>query len=120
MTRGPEQRLPNYYAALGLLQDADDAAIKKAYRGLAKDLHPDKNPDPQARERFVEVSKAYDVLSDPRERSFYDTEWKFEQRTRSTQTAERPYAATQSTARPEQYQTSSSTSTNSRESGTQT
>ncbi|MGY1771405.1 molecular chaperone DnaJ [Blastococcus sp. SYSU D00813] len=63
----------DYYAALGVAQDADAAAIKKAYRQLARDLHPDKNPgNADAEARFKEVSEAYDVLSDPKRRAEYD------------------------------------------------
>ena len=63
----------DYYAALGVPQDADAAAIKKAYRQLARDLHPDKNPgNAEAETRFKEVSEAYDVLSDPKRRGEYD------------------------------------------------
>jgi molecular chaperone DnaJ len=63
----------DYYAALGVAKDADAAAIKRAYRTLARELHPDKNPDNAAAEtRFKEVSEAYDVLSDPQRRSEYD------------------------------------------------
>ncbi|MGY1622524.1 molecular chaperone DnaJ [Geodermatophilus sp. SYSU D00965] len=63
----------DYYAALGVSQDADAAAIKKAYRQLARDLHPDKNPgNAEAEARFKEVSEAYDVLSDTKRRAEYD------------------------------------------------
>jgi molecular chaperone DnaJ len=63
----------DYYAALGVAQDADAAAVKKAYRQLARDLHPDKNPgNAEAEARFKEVSEAYDVLSDPKRRAEYD------------------------------------------------
>ncbi len=63
----------DYYAALGVPKDADAAAIKKAYRRLARDLHPDKNPgNSEAENRFKEVSEAYDVLSDPKRRAEYD------------------------------------------------
>ncbi|KQS63903.1 DnaJ C-terminal domain-containing protein [Modestobacter sp. Leaf380] len=63
----------DYYAALGVAKDADAAAIKKAYRALARDLHPDKNPGNAAAEaRFKDVSEAYDVLSDPKRRGEYD------------------------------------------------
>jgi molecular chaperone DnaJ len=63
----------DYYAALGVPKDADAAVIKKAYRQLARDLHPDKNPNnAEAEARFKEVSEAYDVLSDPKRRAEYD------------------------------------------------
>ncbi|MEI6404632.1 MAG: DnaJ C-terminal domain-containing protein [Actinomycetes bacterium] len=61
------------YKTLGVAKNADQAEIKKAYRKLAKDLHPDKNPDNKAIEdRFKQVSAAYDVLSDPKRRAEYD------------------------------------------------
>jgi molecular chaperone DnaJ len=63
----------DYYAALGVPRDADAAAIKKAYRQLARDLHPDKNPgNDKAEARFKDVSEAYDVLSDAKRRGEYD------------------------------------------------
>jgi molecular chaperone DnaJ len=63
----------DYYAALGVSKDADPAAIKKAYRKLAQELHPDKNPgNAEAETRFKEVSEAYDVLSDTKRRAEYD------------------------------------------------
>ncbi|MBL7490388.1 molecular chaperone DnaJ [Frankia sp. AgB1.9] len=63
----------DYYAALGVPKDAPAADIKKAYRKLARELHPDKNPgDAKAEARFKEVSEAYDVLSDERRRREYD------------------------------------------------
>ncbi|MDP9117505.1 MAG: molecular chaperone DnaJ, partial [Actinomycetota bacterium] len=63
----------DYYKALGVTKDSSAAVIKKAYRKLARDFHPDKNPDNAAAEaRFKEVSEAYDVLSDDAKRKEYD------------------------------------------------
>jgi curved DNA-binding protein len=61
------------YAVLGVPKGADDAAVKKAYRKLAKTLHPDKNPgDSKAEARFKTVNHAFDVLSDAKKRALYD------------------------------------------------
>src|SRR6187402_769742 len=61
------------YSTLGVARGADDAAIKKAYRKLAKELHPDKNKDnPKATERFSQVAQAYDLLSDKDKRARFD------------------------------------------------
>jgi molecular chaperone DnaJ len=62
----------DYYGVLGLARGATDSDIKKAYRRLARDLHPDVNPDPEAKERFQEVSKAYQALTDPEKRRIVD------------------------------------------------
>src|SRR5260370_27830620 len=62
----------DYYAVLGVRRDANAEEIKKAYRRLARELHPDVNPDPVTQERFKEITQAYEVLSDPEKRHMYD------------------------------------------------
>ncbi|MCX4724987.1 molecular chaperone DnaJ [Streptomyces sp. NPDC090052] len=63
----------DYYKVLGVPKDATEAEIKKAYRKLARELHPDANKsDAKAEERFKEVSEANDVLGDPKKRKEYD------------------------------------------------
>jgi molecular chaperone DnaJ len=63
----------DFYATLGVAKDADAATVKKAYRKLARQLHPDANPgDEVAERRFKEVGEAYAVLSDPEQRKQYD------------------------------------------------
>lgn len=64
--------MSDLYAALGVARDASAEEIKKAYRRLARELHPDVNPDPETQEKFKEVTHAYDVLSDPDKRAQYD------------------------------------------------
>jgi molecular chaperone DnaJ len=64
---------PDYYKILGVGKNASDEEIKKAYRKLARQYHPDRNPgDKKAEERFKEISQAHDVLSDPDKRKAYD------------------------------------------------
>lgn len=63
----------DYYSILSVSRDVDATELKKAYRRLAIQYHPDRNPDnPEAEEKFKEVAEAYDVLSDPKKRQIYD------------------------------------------------
>ena len=63
----------DYYQVLGINRDAQESTIKKAYRKLAKKYHPDSNAgDPQAEQKFKEITEAYSVLSDPEKRKMYD------------------------------------------------
>src|SRR5690606_22131665 len=63
----------DYYDTLGISRDADGAAIKSAFRRLAKEYHPDRNPDDATAEiRFKEVNEAYEALKDPQRRAAYD------------------------------------------------
>ena len=63
----------DFYKVLGVSKDVDDAALKKAYRKLARQFHPDSNPgDAKAEARFKEISEAYSVLSDKEQRAEYD------------------------------------------------
>jgi molecular chaperone DnaJ len=64
----------DYYEVLGVGRDADDGDVKKAFRRLARELHPDVNAhDPEAESKFKEAAEAYEVLSDPERRRMYDT-----------------------------------------------
>src|SRR5437016_7130210 len=71
--RETKEMSTNYYDTLGLKKDASDAEIKAAYRKLAREHHPDRNPgDKQAEVRFKEVQEAYDILSDKGKRAQFD------------------------------------------------
>lgn len=63
----------DYYEVLGVAKDADQKAIKDAFRDLAMKYHPDRNKAPDAEEKFKEIAEAYGVLSDPEKRAKYDT-----------------------------------------------
>lgn len=63
----------DFYQVLGVSKDADEKKIKQAFRKLAKQYHPDANPnDPTSEQRFKEINEAYEALSDPEKRKFYD------------------------------------------------
>ena len=62
----------DYYEVLGVPRDADEREIKRAFRALARELHPDVSEHPDAEERFREAAEAYEVLSKPETRELYD------------------------------------------------
>lgn len=64
--------MADHYGVLGVAREATREEIKRAYRSLARELHPDTNPDPTASERFKEITHAYEILSDPQKRERYD------------------------------------------------
>jgi protein-S-isoprenylcysteine O-methyltransferase Ste14 len=64
--------MPDLYAVLGVNRSADATVIKSAYRRLARQYHPDVNPDPMAANKFALLNEAYHVLSDPARRTWYD------------------------------------------------
>ena len=60
--------IPDLYAVLGVNRDATEEEIKRTYRRLARELHPDVNADPEAERRFKQITAAYQTLSDPAKR----------------------------------------------------
>ena len=64
--------MSEFYALLGVARDASEAEIKMAYRKLAMEFHPDRNPAPEAEAKFKEITEAYEVLRDPQKRAAYD------------------------------------------------
>ena len=63
---------PDYYNTLGITKDASDREIKEKFRNLAKEWHPDRNPDPNTKEKMAQINKAYEVLSDKDRKKNYD------------------------------------------------
>src|SRR5450432_4618524 len=73
MSRIPNVSKLDYYEVLGVAREANEQELKTAYRKLAMQFHPDRNPDnPAAEEKFKEASEAYGVLSDAQKRAGYD------------------------------------------------
>jgi len=71
-----DSALPNYYGTLGISIDATHEEIKAKFRQLAKEYHPDKSKDEKSAEKFAEINKAYEVLSDEETRKDYDKYYK--------------------------------------------
>lgn len=72
MAMARETTFKDLYEILGVPRGADEETLRSAYRSKARELHPDTSKDPEAEERFRELSHAYDVLSKPRSRLLYD------------------------------------------------
>lgn len=70
---GPTMEFKDYYKILGLARDAAQDDVKRAYRRLARKYHPDVSKEPDAEERFKELSEAYEALKDPEKRAAYDS-----------------------------------------------
>ncbi|MBA3555202.1 MAG: DnaJ domain-containing protein, partial [Gemmatimonadales bacterium] len=64
--------MSDFYALLGVPREATEVEIKKAYRKLAMEYHPDRNSAPESEARFKEITEAYEVLRDPQKRAAYD------------------------------------------------
>lgn len=77
----------DHYSTLGIRKDAPEAEIKKAYRSLSKQYHPDANPgDKEAERKFREITEAYAVLQDPEKRAAYDREGRESRESRESRT----------------------------------
>ncbi len=93
--------MKNLYEVLGVPRDADQAAIRKAFRRLARKCHPDVNKAPEAEARFKEINAAHEVLSDEQRRAWYDEFGDASLRTGFDPEAARQWRAATSSARPE-------------------
>jgi len=69
--------MTNLYDILGVSKESDSTEIKKSYRKLSLQYHPDRNPDPNATEKYKAINEAYEILSDPQKREQYNTELQF-------------------------------------------
>jgi len=69
--------MTNHYDILGVPKEADATEIKKAYRKLSLQYHPDRNPDPEATEKYKAINEAHEILSDPQKREQYNMELQF-------------------------------------------
>jgi len=69
--------MPNYYDVLGVSKDADEGELKKAFRKLSLQFHPDRNPEEDATTKFQEINEAFEVLGDPAKRQQHDMELQF-------------------------------------------
>ncbi len=103
--------MKDYYSLLGLERGATKADIKKNYRLLAKEFHPDKNSDPDAGKKFIAVTEAYEVLSNKKSRALYDlVRWEQQNRkkqsARSTTVAPRSFQSTRARRKKSQQQRS--------------
>ena len=90
----------DYYRLLGVRPDATVLLIKKAYRKLAKQYHPDVNDSPDAADRFREITEAYDTLTDPDRRRRYDRLHGFGHTTSGTDDGSSRYYRTRDSTRP--------------------
>lgn len=82
--------MKNYYKTLEINPNASLIDVKKAYRSLALQYHPDRNKNPNAHEKFIEITEAYEVLRDSSQRAIYDAQFKqfFSQHTTNNETTQ--------------------------------